>query len=56
MSKLVAPMQSIDTVHRSALAYIPFQIAAARAVPASLHPDPPPIKSLLRSLQTIVVW
>jgi len=35
MSKLVAPMQSIDTVHRSALTYIPFQITAARTIPES---------------------
>ena len=34
MSKLVAPMQSIDTVHRSALTYIPFQITAARTIPS----------------------
>ena len=38
-------IQSIDTVHRSALTHIPSQIT-----PPALfrHPDPPPIKSLAR--------
>ena len=43
-------IQSIDTVHRSVPAHIPFQIAAARTVPASRSaadqiPAPPPTQS-----------
>ena len=40
-------IQSIDTVHRSALTHIPSQIT-----PSALfrHPDPPPIKSMARRL------